>query len=144
MCLLRGKCSVTCRTIKGLSLLKDGERDGVSLLFSRSVDACWFRLILSSCSSTLILVLPTSRSPNPDWSTALLGRSYTGQDNLKFLHDIKSEDEYFTYFYGGSECFMDTVTGFFTWTMSQFIMNLNVNLQVHLHHKYWILICVTQ
>lgn len=72
-----GRVDITCRTTKGLSLLKEGERDGVSLLFSRSVEACWFLFILSSCSSTLILVLPTSRSPNPVWSTALLGRSCT-------------------------------------------------------------------
>lgn len=74
---------ITCRVRKGFSLLKEGERDGVSLLFSRSDVASWFLLILSSCSSTLILGLPTSRSPNPIWSTALLGRSWMGQHWVK-------------------------------------------------------------
>lgn len=78
-----GMVDITCRTTKGLSLLKEGERDGVSLLFSRSVEACWFLLILSSCSSTLILVLPTSRSPNPIWSAALLGRSCAKHFSIK-------------------------------------------------------------
>lgn len=87
----------TCTLRKWFSLLNEWLREGVfswlpprilrPFFFSLRAP-CWWRRILSSCSSTLILVLPTSRSPNPVWSTALLGRSCTRNDSVVFFQAL--------------------------------------------------------
>lgn len=103
----------------------EGRRAGRG--FPPLLPECWrllvsphpFQLLLDTHPRPAHLSLPEPGLVHSAPGTILRRTRYS--DNLKFLHSVKSADEYFMYFYGGSERFMDTVRGFFIWPVSQLI-----------------------